>query len=266
MQKVIDYKFGKISYAIYGQGKAIILLHGFGEDSTIWRKQVEFLQYDYQVITIDIAGTGASSYIKKENVTIEDYALAINEIMIVEKLENICLFGHSMGGYIALAFAEENPEKLWGFGLIHSSPFPDTTEKIEARKKSISFIDENGSHAFLKITTPNLFYNQTLHAKEILALIAQMKGIDQKVLVQYYRAMIARKDRTEILKALPIPALFVAGEHDKAILFESSLKQTFLADISFIQLLRCSAHMGILEETQVLNNFMGEYLQLAVYY
>jgi pimeloyl-ACP methyl ester carboxylesterase len=266
MQKQIKHLNSVVSYSIYGSGKTVVLLHGFGEDSTIWKNVVLTLQNDYQIITIDIAGTGASSFLEKENVGMEDYAELITTVINCEGLNNICLLGHSMGGYIALAFAEKHPEKLWGFGLVHSTALADTAEKIEARKKSIDFINENGTEAFLKATTPNLFYNQELGKDHIMAIINQNKNTAPKVLVQYYNAMINRPDRTQILKLLRIPLLFIVGKNDKAVPFESSLPQTFMAQNTYLSVLGYSAHMGMIEEACSFNSTIENYVAFAAIY
>jgi pimeloyl-ACP methyl ester carboxylesterase len=266
MQKQIKHLDGVVSYTIYGSGKTVVLLHGFGEDSTIWKNVVVTLQNDYQIITIDIAGTGASSFLEKENVGIEDYAELIATVINYEGLSNICLLGHSMGGYIALAFAEKYPEKLWGFGLVHSTALADTTEKIEARKKSIDFINENGTEAFLKTTTPNLFYNPDLSKDDITTIINQNKNTAPKVLVQYYNGMINRPDRTKVLKLLTVPLLFIVGKNDKAVPFESSLPQTFIAQNTYLCILTESAHMGMLEQLKDFNSKLKSFIAFASIY
>jgi pimeloyl-ACP methyl ester carboxylesterase len=266
MQKQIKHLNGVVSYAVYGSGKTVVLLHGFGEDSSIWINVVAKLQTSYQVITIDIAGTGASSFLEKENVGMEDYAELITTVIDNEGIDSICLLGHSMGGYIALAFAEKYPEKLWGFGLVHSTALADTDEKIDARKKSIGFINENGTEAFLKATTPNLFYNQELSKDDITVIINQNKNTLAKVLVQYYNAMINRLERTTVLKTLQIPILFVVGKNDKAVPFESSIPQTFMAPNTYLSILNISAHMGMLEQTESVNLILTNYVSFAAIY
>jgi pimeloyl-ACP methyl ester carboxylesterase len=266
MQKQIKHLNGVVSYAVYGSGKTVVLLHGFGEDSSIWINVVAKLQTSYQVITIDIAGTGASSFLEKENVGMEDYAELITTVIDNEGIDSICLLGHSMGGYIALAFAEKYPEKLWGFGLVHSTALADTDEKIDARKKSIGFINENGTEAFLKATTPNLFYNQELSKDDITVIINQNKNTLPKVLVQYYNAMINRLERTTVLKTLQIPILFVVGKNDKAVPFESSIPQTILAANTYLSILSISAHMGMQEQVKIFNKITINYLGFACIY
>lgn len=120
-----------VHYTIDGAGKPVILLHGFGEDSAIWQSQIEALQNNYQLIVPDLPGSGQSEFIAGAD--IETYAEIIKAIIDKEKTisgaEKVLLIGHSMGGYITLAFAEKYPQYLTAFGLFHSSAFADTDEK-----------------------------------------------------------------------------------------------------------------------------------------
>ena len=132
MQKKFHYKKTQIVYKTSGEGLPVILLHGFGEDATIWDKQVSYLKDHCQLITPDLPGSGLSSFddADAENSdSIEYYADMIEALLKYEDINSCILLGHSMGGYITLAFAEKYPEKLRGFGLIHSTAFADTEEK-----------------------------------------------------------------------------------------------------------------------------------------
>ena len=237
----------------------------------MWERQVQALQNNYRLIIPDIPGSGKSELVA--NATIETYAEIIKELINIEHLqvnltgadfELISLIGHSMGGYIALAFAEKYPQYLNSFGLFHSSAFADADEKKATRKKAIEFIQEKGPIAFLKTSIPGLF-NETFEAENksvILSLISKATNFTEAALVQYYEAMIARPDRVHVLKNFTKPVLFIIGEHDKAVPLQSSLEQCYIPAISHVHILENSAHMGMNEETakvnSVLNNFLAQ--------
>src|ERR1041385_6326251 len=123
MEKQVTYQYKKIFYRVIGNGKPVILVHGFGEDSTVWQNQIEFLKDKFLLIIPDLPGSGRSEMI--DDMSIEGIAEAIKEIFELEvsKISHseACMIGHSMGGYITLAFAEKYPEYLNAFGLFHSS-------------------------------------------------------------------------------------------------------------------------------------------------
>ena len=162
----IIYKDATIFYTVSGTGKTVVLIHGFGEDGSIWQEQVNFLKDHFCVIVPDIPGSGNSSFLKDANIDI--FAEIIKNILDTEVQKSsidkndVTMIGHSMGGYITLAFAEKYPQYLKKIGLFHSSAFADDPEKINGRLKAIEFIKTKGAYAFLKTTVPSLFTNQFL--------------------------------------------------------------------------------------------------------
>src|SRR6187401_2375262 len=167
-------------YRIYGEGPTCILLHGFAEDGHIWDQQVAVLMKEFSCMVIDMPGTGdsASSFEKYKDLSVESAADLVLKMIDQKHLEKVTLLGHSMGGYITLAFAEKYPERLNGFGLIHSTAFADSEEKVQNRLKGISMMEEYGGYSFLKNTTPNLFAAKfkAAHPEKIEALIEQGKA------------------------------------------------------------------------------------------
>lgn len=250
----------KISYKTYGSGTAVVLIHGFGEDSSIWDEQVAFLKEKYFLIVPDLPGTGESEMLRILKAEIFDFAEVIKEVLSAENITKTIMIGHSMGGYITLAFAEKYPEFLLAFGLVHSGAYADDNEKIKTRKKSIRFIEDNGSAAFLKTAIPGLFFDVKENAKEIDSLIIKGNVFNADTLVQYYYAMINRPDRTETLRKMPYPVLFIIGEHDKAIPFEHSLQQSHMPAHAYIHILRNSAHMSMVEEAEKINEILAQFL------
>ena len=162
-----------------------------------------------------------------------------------------------------LAFAEKYPGHLHSLGLFHSGAYADDEEKKEARKKAIKFIEQNGSEAFLKTSIPGLFADAEKSKNYIDDLIEKGKAFLPEALIQYYNAMIERPDRTAVLRSFPRPVLFIIGSSDKAIPPAHSLQQSHLPAISYIHVLRNSAHMGMWEETLKANEILAQFLQSA---
>lgn len=264
--KQVVFKNKKIFYSTEGNGKPVMLLHGFAEDRNIWNYQLRKLSKKFYVIVPDLPGSGTSEMSGGE-MSIEDYAEAVKTIVDVEIIckqndtdaQNLfTLIGHSMGGYITLAFAEKYPELLNAFGLFHSTAFADDYAKKEARRKGIEFIKNNGASAFLKSTTPNLFSEKTKKENPGLVekLIDRYKEFSSDSLIQYYQAMIQRPDRTSVLKSFQRPIHFIIGKQDTAVTLQSSLKQCYLPSISHIHILQNSGHMGMWEEKDLAAAFL----------
>jgi pimeloyl-ACP methyl ester carboxylesterase len=258
----------KIFYRLEGKGKPVLLLHGFAEDGRIWDKQVTLLKENNLLIIPDLPGSGQSEMLDGSR-TMKDYSevvkAIVDEVVFENKVENerdFCLIGHSMGGYITLAFAEKYPHLLNSFGLFHSSALADSEEKKATRRKGISFIKKNGAEAFLKTSIPNLFAEKTKNEKPelISALFDIAKDISANALIQYYEAMILRPDRTAVLRTFTKPVLFIIGKEDNAVPFQASLEQCHIPAISSVQILD-SGHMGMWEEEALSGFYLQEFFK-----
>jgi pimeloyl-ACP methyl ester carboxylesterase len=251
--KTFSFQSSKIFYRTIGAGKPVVLIHGFAEDGDVWKNQIEFLKDHFYLIIPDLPGSGKSELIN--DMSIEGMAEVIKSILLNEKTETCSMVGHSMGGYITLAFAEKYPVMVTSAGLVHSSAFADSEEKKANRLKSIEFVKKNGAYEFLKAVIADLFTETRAAANpEIVDLqIEKSKNFTDEAIIAYYQAMINRPDRTHVLKSFPKLLLFIIGEHDKALPFEQSMQQCYLPSISYIHILRNSAHMGMFEEADKVN-------------
>lgn len=254
----------KFFYREEGVGQPVMLLHGFGEDGNLWNRQVKSLSKNYYLIIPDLPGSGQSEMLEGK-CTIEDYAEVVKAIadkaIFQKKNKNnlqFTLIGHSMGGYITLAFAQKYPELLNAFGLFHSSAFADDEAKKLTRRKGIQFIEKNGSEAFLKTSVPNLFMEKTKEERpELLTELLNIgKQISPQALIQYYEAMILRPDRTSVLESFSKPVLFVIGKYDNAVPLNVSLQQCHLPAVSTIHILQNSGHMGMWEEEKLASIYL----------
>jgi pimeloyl-ACP methyl ester carboxylesterase len=258
--KYVTYKGINVHYEISGKGLTVLLLHGFGETQQIWQEQKQILQDRFTVITPDIPGSGKSSAFTHSVVTMDDYAHVIRKIKEVEKIDQLVVIGHSMGGYIALAYLALFPADLIGIGLFQSTAYADNAEKKIVRKKAIDFIEKNGGESFLKTSLPGLFYQPNSHLVSIRKILNDAETIDKNTLIQYYRAMMDRPDRTQLLKDTGIPIIFIAGLHDQATPCMHAVKQSILPYLSEIHILKAAGHMGMLEEPATAAEILSKFL------
>lgn len=259
---ITSFKGKSIFYNKQGKGnKTIVLVHGYPENSTVFDLQTEFLKQHFTVLLPDLPGAGQSEY-NEELKTIEDFADAVHSIIENEQLNKVYLLGHSMGGYITLAFAEKYPDKLHGFGLIHSHASADDDAKKENRRKTIESVQKYGSEPFVNTMVPGLFTeeNQTKLKTEINALVDNFKVIEERSIVRFTEIMINRKDTTHVLKNAKVPVLFILGEEDQSAKLEAVLPQTYLADETYIKILSDVAHMGMLEDPDSVNETIQDFV------
>jgi pimeloyl-ACP methyl ester carboxylesterase len=258
MQKRIYHRDRKLSYQIFGEGPVVVLLHGFGENSSVWTSQFHAFP-GFKLIIPDLPGSGESEVI--EDMSMDGMAESVHVILQKEETRNSIILGHSMGGYITLALVELYGELVAGFGLIHSTAFADSEEKKEIRQKGIQFIKSYGSSSFLRTTIPNLYSHETGEKNKALILqhIERSKSFSDSVLIAYYHSMMTRPDRSALLKNTKKPVIFIFGCHDAAIHLEEGLKQSHMPQLSYIHILEHSGHMGMQEEAEKTNIFLLQF-------
>lgn len=261
-EKFIDIDGNALFYRVTGSGTPVVLLHGFAEDGTIWQYQTEALQQHYQLIIPDLPGSGRSAI--TADMSMEGLADSVKQILTAELAQDepVVMIGHSMGGYITLAFAEKYPAQLRAFGLFHSTAYADSEEKKAMRQKGIEFMLQHGADQFTRQTTPNMFAPafKMDHPEVVAEIIDRYSNFSTESLVQYYKSMMQRPDRTDTLRKSAVPVLLIAGEHDTAIPKEHMMQQSYLPAVSYIHLLQHAGHMGMLEEPARSNGILAGFL------
>ena len=267
-QKEITIKGKKLFYRCQGEGAVVVLVHGFGEDGTVWQNQYEAFK-GLKLIIPDLPGSGRSEMI--EDMSMEGLAESVKSLIEHETASlffkegephSVIMIGHSMGGYITLAFAAKYHHMLRGFGLFHSTAYADSDEKKQIRRKGIEFIQAHGAAEFLKTSTPNLFSPVTKEKNPqlIQEQIDHTHNFSAAALVSYYVSMINRPERTEVLKKTHLPVLFVLGKYDTAVPLKDGLEQSHLPELSYIHILNESGHMGMIEERVEADRILKDYI------
>ncbi|GAA4319663.1 alpha/beta hydrolase [Flaviaesturariibacter amylovorans] len=263
LRKLTEHKGALLSYGISGSdGPVLVLLHGFGEDSGIWARQQELAAH-CRLLLPDLPGSGRSA--PTGDLSMEGMADAVAAMLDAEGISRCILVGHSMGGYVALAFGERYPGRLQGLGLFHSTAYADTEEKRETRRKGIAFIEKNGGTAFLRASTPNLYSEEsrTRRPELVAAHLSGTLPVADATLTAYYRSMIERPDRSAMLKDAKIPVLFLLGRHDNAVPLKDGLAQCVLPDRGMVFLMNEAGHMGMVECPEAANDQLLTYLRFV---
>lgn len=248
--KTLLYKNTKISYSDSGTGNAIVLLHGFLENKKMWKDYVAFFSEKYRVITIDLLGHGESDplgYVHE----MEDNANVINEILEHLKIEKAIILGHSMGGYVGLAFAELYPQKIQKLVLLNSTSKEDSAEKKLNRTRAIKAVKQNYIN-FVSLAIANLFSenNRTRLAEEIEKAKTEALKTPLQGIIASLEGMKIRKDREWLLEQNRFPVLLILGKKDPVLSYEESLSQ---AENTSVQLVSFEdGHMSQIENKEEL--------------
>ncbi|WP_409301320.1 alpha/beta fold hydrolase [Peribacillus sp. SCS-155] len=249
----------KLAYIDQGNGETLVLVHGFCGSSGYWEKVIPELTDNFRIIAIDIQGHGKSP-IMSETFQIEDLADDICSLLDRLSVGKVFMFGHSLGGYITLAFAEKYQNMLKGAGLVHSTANPDSEEAKTGRTNSIAAIREKGIQRFVDTLIPKLFANAD--DPETAYKVAKAKeigyGTNADAAIAALEAMKNRKDRNEILRNSAVPFLLIAGAEDKVV----SPDKTFSAKADHIQevLVEDCGHIGMLEQPQIIAETLKQFV------
>lgn len=231
---------------------ALLLIHGFCEDHSVWAHYIPELQKDYRVIAIDLPGFGKSPVLAGTP-SIEAYAQTVREMLARENVVKPRVIGHSLGGYVALALADRMPSELERLVLFHSTSFEDTAEKKANRNRVIDFLKDNGVSSFVRNFVTPLFAVENRASLAALIENLEEKGEQQHLegLIYATEAMRDRYDRKGVLEALTCPILFICGKQDTAIPMERTQEEAFLPNESHLLILDHCGHMGMFEKPEV---------------
>ena len=245
--KNIDFRGKKIFFSDSGKGKTIVLLHGFTETSKIWESFKDELSEAYRVIVIDLAGHGKSEVVEPVH-SMELQADIVYEVLDSRKIKKCLMVGHSMGGYVTLAFAAKYPEMLKGIALFNSHPFPDSAVDKKNRERTIKIVEQD-NFSFVANFIPSLFPENVrkIFVKEINDLIKRAKEIPKEGIIAALEGMKIRKNQSSLLKSIQVPVLFIIGLKDPKAPLDKLWKMVSLPPLAECLILRDAGHMGYLE-------------------
>ncbi len=247
MIRSAEFRRVNIRYSDKGKGRVIVLLHGFLESLEIWEGYSDRLSKTFRVILIDLPGHGQSPCLGYVH-SMELMAECVKSVMDSLNLRKYVVIGHSMGGYVALAFAELFPEHVSGLCLFHSTAMPDSEEKKKDRDR-VAAIVKKDHKLFVSELIPKLFAAENIpllkseveKAKQI-ALHTSKEGI-----VAALKGMKERPSRELVLKNSKYPVLFIIGKKDTLLAWDNLLLLTSLPKKSYNVVLEHAGHMGFYE-------------------
>jgi len=248
--KFIKFKSVKIAFTDSGKGSAVVLLHGFLENKSMWNAISTELVKKYRIVCIDLLGHGKSEnhgYIHSMDEQAEMVKTVLNHL----RLRKYVMIGHSMGGYISLAFAKQFPTNLKGLCLMNSSALPDSKEKIINRNRAIEAVKQNHK-TFVRIAVPMLFseQNRIELKEEVEAVTNEAIKMQPQGITAALEGMKIRKDRTSILSNSEFPIQMIIGKEDPALDYNSLIEQTKNTTVQTVEF--PDGHMSHIENTDEL--------------
>jgi pimeloyl-ACP methyl ester carboxylesterase len=256
--KQIFFKNTAISFSDIGKGTAVVLLHGFLENKTMWRELVPSLAKKNRVISIDLLGHGETDCIGYVH-SMEENAEIVDAILSHLRIRKAVFIGHSMGGYIALAFAELHINKVKGLVLLNSTALEDSIERKINRDRAIKAVKQNYIN-FVRMSIANLFSenNRDLLKNEIENVKLEALKTPLRGIVASLEGMKIRKDRQFILKETDFPKLLILGEKDGVLLYKDNVSQIVATNTELISF--PDGHMSHIENKEELEKVIVSFL------
>ena len=235
----------RLTYERRGTGTPMVLLHGFPLDHQIWEDVVPLLADSFELIIPDLRGFGGSSTVDSFY-AMEDFAADIAALLDQLEIQKAAIVGHSMGGYVALAFARLYPERVTGLGLISSQVLADAPDRKEGRYKSAAEVADKGIGSVVAAMTTKFTSDARLQdvAKQV------MEQQQPAAYIGALKAMAERVDSSPLLSSLDFPVVLVHGDADALIPIDRAREVKAAVQGAHLVEISGAGHMPMMEAPQ----------------
>ena len=255
-----------VSYSDHGpdDAPAIIFIHGFPLNKSMWNMQVEALTDNYRVITYDIRGHGHSD-LGIDDFFIELFVMDLLRLMEKLRIEKSILCGLSLGGYIALNAVLKYPDRFDGLVLNDTQCIADTPEVKENRCIAIIRIKEKGVKQYADEIIKNLFAPESfMKSENIIADVKEMIiSTPEETLCNTLHALAERKETCTRLHEITIPVLIMVGKEDKITPIAVAQQMHEIIKDSSLQIIPHSGHVTNMENPAAFNSHLLKFLTLV---
>jgi pimeloyl-ACP methyl ester carboxylesterase len=255
---ILEHKSAKIFYSVTGVGDPIVLLHGFLENTTMWNNLIDDLSKKNQVITIDLLGHGQTDCLGYVH-TMVDFGDAVNAVLNHLKISTFKIVGHSLGGYVALALAELNPNAIKGLCLMNSTTESDDKDRITLRNRAIKTAKKQYT-SLVSMSINNLFFeaNRNAFSDDIESLKIEALKTPIQGYIAAQEGMKVRSNQTEFFKSSKFNKYIIAGKKDPVLDFEAIKNIAYSCNANFIGL--NGGHMSQIEALADLKSALLQFI------
>lgn len=253
----------KLVYTDEGQGLPLVFVHGFPLSRGAWGRQVDALKSSYRVIAPDLRGLGESEARPGTN----SMDRAADDIYVLLRQLNtgpVVLIGHSMGGYVALAFAQKHAAMLRGLVLVGTKAGADTVEAATGRRATAEKVKTDGSNVVVSAMAPKMLAasnTDTAMAQQVRGFMERSKpeGVIGSLL-----GMAERGDSTDFLSQIKVPTLVITGGDDTIIPPTESEKLAKGIQGARLEIIPGAGHLVAFEKPEAFNRILRDWLKAAV--
>ena len=231
-----------LAYTRLGKGTPLVLVHGFPLDSSSWNELIPYLKDHFDLILPDLRGFGKSTTVEAPY-TLSDIADDLAGLLDDLGVEKTALAGHSMGGYISLAFAKKYPQRVSGLGLIASQAAADAPEGKERRYKTAADVAEKGVGVVVEAMTPKL--SADVRVQEFVRGVIERQS--KQAVIGALKAMAEREDAMPILSSFNFPLVLIHGDADQLVPLERAKEIKSANPSARLLELKGAGHMPMME-------------------
>ena len=262
MQKSITFKNANISFSDVGKGTAVVLLHGFLENSTMWKDVIPPLSKRNRVIAIDLLGHGKTDCLGYVH-SMEVFAASIQAVLQHLKIRKYILVGHSLGGYISLEISKTNSNQIKGLCLVNSTSNEDSKDRKNLRIRANKMIQNNFTN-MVRMSFSNLFGEESkIQYKEALA--SALKEALKTPLQGYIagqEGMRIRENTQDVLRNNSFKKLLIVGKQDPVLDFKTSMLEAEETNSEIIVF--PSGHMSHIENKEALVTALKDFVKTCL--
>jgi pimeloyl-ACP methyl ester carboxylesterase len=257
--KTTKFKNTSIAYTDIGKGTAIVLLHGFLENQKMWDNYIATFAKRNRVITIDLLGHGETECLGYAH-SMEDNAEAVHAVLAELRIRKAILVGHSMGGYVALAFAELYPDFVKGLVLLNSTAKEDNHERKSNRDRAIKAVKQSYK-GFVSMAVANLFSenNRERLVEEIELVKKEALKTPLQAIVASLEGMKIRKDRSLLFQHSSYLKMLILGEKDPVLGYEETKSQIENTEVQLVSF--PDGHMSHIENQEDLTDVLVSFFK-----
>ncbi len=245
-----------------GGGVALVLLHGFPFDRSMWRAQSEALGEEFRVVAPDLRGLGETPPGEGE-LTIEAMAEDVAALLDELRLERVVLGGLSMGGYVAFEFVRKFAGRVRALVLADTRAQGDNDEGRRAREENAQRALKDGMVPIVESMLPKLLssYTRERGGEVVERVRAMMLGTSPEGAAAALRAMAVRRDQTELLPSIRVPTLIVVGDEDAITPRANAEAMRAAIEGARLVVIEGAGHLSNVERPSEFNRALVEFLR-----
>jgi len=214
------------------------------------------------VMAPDLRGFGHDRAPLPTAMSMEAYATDLHDLLDAAGRERVVLCGLSMGGYVALSFIDQWPERVEGLILCNTRATADGPEGRTAREQTARDAEDKGAAVIARAMAPKLLSERTrmIHPEICSRMERMMAEQRPEAIAAAARGMAERPDRSELLPRIEVPTLIITGSDDALMPLETSEALHRAIPGSRMMVIQGAGHLSPVEAPALFNEAVELFL------